>query len=83
MMTIKAHGYAATSSSASLESFGFERRDPQAQDVVIDILHCGVCHSDIHSVRNEWHSSTYPLVPGHEIIGRVSAGYRSFKGPIP
>jgi uncharacterized zinc-type alcohol dehydrogenase-like protein len=73
MMTIKAHGYAATSSSASLESFGFERRDPQAQDVVIDILHCGVCHSDIHSVRNEWHSSTYPLVPGHEIIGRVSA----------
>lgn len=72
-MTIKVHGYAAASSNASLESFAFERRDPRAQDVVIDILHCGVCHSDIHSVRNEWHSSTYPLVPGHEIIGRVSA----------
>lgn len=71
-MTIKVNGYAAASSTASLESFVFERRDPRAQDVVIDILHCGVCHSDIHSVRNEWHSSTYPIVPGHEIIGRVS-----------
>ena len=72
-MTIKANGYAATSCTASLEPFAFERRDPRVQDVVIDILHCGVCHSDIHSVRNEWHASKYPLVPGHEIIGRVSA----------
>jgi uncharacterized zinc-type alcohol dehydrogenase-like protein len=72
MMTIKANGYAAPSSNACLESFVFERRDPRAKDVVIDILHCGVCHSDIHSARNEWHASKYPLVPGHEIIGRVS-----------
>lgn len=72
-MTIKVNGYAATSKTASLEPFTFERRDPLAQDVVIEILHCGVCHSDIHSVRNEWHATKYPIVPGHEIIGRVSA----------
>ena len=72
-MTMKVHGYTARDSNAPLEPFTFERRDPKAQDVVIDILYCGVCHSDIHSARNEWHSSTYPLVPGHEIIGRVSA----------
>ena len=72
-MTIKVKGYAATSSTAPLTPFTFERRDPLSDDVVVDILHCGVCHSDIHSARNEWHSSKYPLVPGHEIIGRVSA----------
>ena len=65
-MTIKVNGYAAASSTDSLEPYAFERRDPRAQDVVIDILYCGVCHSDIHSVRNEWHSMmsdnyNYPL----------------------
>jgi alcohol dehydrogenase (NADP+) len=73
IMTIKVKGYAATSSTSELTPYSFERRDPLADDVVIDILHCGICHSDIHSARNEWHSSQYPLVPGHEIIGRVSA----------
>mgnify|MGYP003394050287 CR=1 FL=1 len=72
-MTIKANGYAATSKTALLEPFTFERREPLPQDVVIDILYCGVCHSDIHAVRNEWHATKYPIVPGHEIIGRVSA----------
>ncbi|MDI1352785.1 MAG: NAD(P)-dependent alcohol dehydrogenase [bacterium] len=72
-MTIEAKGYAAASSTAALEPYSFERREPLEQDVVIEILYCGVCHSDIHSVRNEWHSSKYPLVPGHEIIGTVSA----------
>jgi len=74
-MTIKANGYAALSSASSLEFFSFERREPRSQDVVIDILYCGVCHSDIHTVRNEWKwsSTIYPSVPGHEIIGRVSA----------
>ena len=72
-MTMKVNGYAATSSTASLKPFAFERRDPGIQDVVINILYCGVCHSDIHSARNEWHASKYPLVPGHEIIGRVAA----------
>ena len=71
-MTIKVIGYAAASSTAALKPFAFERRENGVHDVVIDILYCGVCHSDIHSARNEWHSTTYPIVPGHEIIGRVS-----------
>ena len=62
------------SSSAPLAPFSFERRDPGPHDVAIDILFCGVCHSDLHTVRNEWGGSTvYPAVPGHEIIGRVTS----------
>ena len=64
-------GYAAQSAQSALEPFRFERREPRADDVVIDILHCGVCHSDLHQARNDWRSSLYPMVPGHEIIGRV------------
>lgn len=63
--------YAAQSASAPLNSFNFNRRDPEATDVQIDILYCGVCHSDIHQARNEWHNTIYPCVPGHEIVGRV------------
>ncbi|MDR2877764.1 MAG: NAD(P)-dependent alcohol dehydrogenase [Chromatiales bacterium] len=66
------HGYAAHSADSDLVPFRFERRDPRPDDVVIEILYCGVCHSDIHSARNDWHGSQYPLVPGHEIIGRVT-----------
>ena len=75
-------GYAAQSATTPLAPFRFERRDPRPDDVVIDILYCGVCHSDLHQVRNEWGSSAYPMVPGHEIIGRVSAvgdGVNAFK----
>ncbi len=72
-MTMKAIGYAANSATDHLVPFHFERRDPRANDVVIDILYCGVCHSDIHSARNEWGGTQYPLVPGHEIVGRVAA----------
>lgn len=68
---ISAHGYAAFSSSDALVPHSFERREPTETDVVIDILYCGVCHSDIHSVRNEWGGAKYPLVPGHEIVGRI------------
>lgn len=68
---ISAHGYAAFSSSDDLVPHSFERREPTDTDVVIDILYCGVCHSDIHSVRNEWGGAKYPLVPGHEIVGRI------------
>lgn len=71
-MTLQAHGYANHSVSSSLEPFSFERRQPRAEDIVIDILYCGICHSDIHSARNEWGWTKYPLVPGHEIVGRVS-----------
>lgn len=79
-MTMKVNAYAAMSSTASLEPLVCERRAPRDQDVVIDILYCGICHSDIHSARNEWHGSKYPLVPGHEIIGRVSAVGHKVKG---
>ena len=64
-------GYAATSADAPLGIFNFKRRDTGARDVRIDILFCGVCHSDLHTARSEWPGTVYPCVPGHEIIGRV------------
>ena len=79
---IKTTGYAAHSSTSPLQPFSFERRSPRPQDVQIDILYCGVCHSDLHTARNEWTNTTYPVVPGHEIIGRVvktGAQVRKFK----
>ena len=66
-------GYAAQAADAKLAPFSFERRDPGPRDIQIDILFCGVCHSDIHTARSEWGPSTYPVVPGHEIVGRVAA----------
>jgi len=68
-----ARGYAATDASKPLTPFTFERREPRDDDVVIDIKYCGVCHSDIHQARNEWGNSTFPMVPGHEIVGIVRA----------
>lgn len=64
--------YAAHSPTDLLSPYTFNRREPGPNDVVIDILFCGICHSDIHQVRNEWSGAKYPMVPGHEIIGRVS-----------
>lgn len=72
-MTLNVLGWAAQSAKAPMAPWRFERRDPRPDDVVIEILYCGVCHSDLHNVQNDWGFSTYPLVPGHEIIGRVSA----------
>jgi uncharacterized zinc-type alcohol dehydrogenase-like protein len=72
-MSMNIQGYAAQSATTPVAPHRFERRDPRPDDVVIDILYCGVCHSDLHQARNEWHNSIYPMVPGHEIIGRVSA----------
>ena len=54
--------------------FKFERRDPGPNDVVVEIAYCGICHSDIHQVRDEWKNAIYPMVPGHEIVGRVAEG---------
>ncbi len=68
---IKTSGYAAQNAKSPLEPFIFERRVPGDEDVQIDILFCGVCHSDLHTARNEWRFTVYPVVPGHEIIGRV------------
>jgi uncharacterized zinc-type alcohol dehydrogenase-like protein len=65
-------GYAAMTVKAPLRPFAFERRDVGPHDVLITISHCGICHSDIHMARNEWGSSIFPMVPGHEIIGTVT-----------
>lgn len=66
-------GYAAHSADTKLAAHQFARRDPRADDVVIDILYCGVCHSDLHQTRNDWGVSVFPMVPGHEIIGKVTS----------
>ena len=65
-------GYAAETKTAKLAPFTFERRDPGADDVEIKIRYCGVCHSDLHQVRDEWANTVYPCVPGHEIVGEVT-----------
>jgi alcohol dehydrogenase (NADP+) len=69
----KTLGYGAESAQSPLAPFSFARREPLPQDVQLEILYCGVCHSDLHTVRNEWSGTTYPAVPGHEIVGRVTA----------
>ncbi|MFC6743502.1 NAD(P)-dependent alcohol dehydrogenase [Methylobacterium tardum] len=66
-------GYAAQSAETPLAPYQFTRRNPRTDNVVIDILFCGVCHSDLHSARDDWGGTQYPLVPGHEIIGRVAS----------
>ncbi|MEZ0169324.1 NAD(P)-dependent alcohol dehydrogenase [Microvirga sp. TS319] len=79
---MKAFGYAAQDASTPLAPFGFERREPRERDVQIDILYCGVCHSDLHTVRDEWGGTLYPSLPGHEIVGRVArvgSGVQKFK----
>jgi len=68
----KAAAFAAFDPTSPLGPFSFERREPGPLDVQIDILYCGVCHSDLHTVRSEWSGTVYPCVPGHEIVGRVS-----------
>jgi len=69
---IKTNAYAAYSATTPLAPYSFDRRDPGPRDVQIEILFCGVCHSDLHTVRSEWEGTVYPMVPGHEIVGRVA-----------
>lgn len=69
---IKTSAYAAASAHAPLAPFSIERREPGPHDVLIEILYCGICHSDVHQARDEWGRSRFPMVPGHEIIGTVS-----------
>jgi len=69
---LSSKGYAAQSATSPLAPFAFERRDPGPVDVQIDIVFCGVCHSDLHTARGEWPGTRYPCVPGHEIVGRVA-----------
>jgi uncharacterized zinc-type alcohol dehydrogenase-like protein len=70
-MSKNVKAYGAKSATADLESMTIERRETKPTDVKIEITYCGVCHSDIHTVRNDWQNSVYPVIPGHEIIGRV------------
>lgn len=70
---LSSYGYAAPAAKAAMAPFHFERREPGAHDLVIEIRYCGVCHSDLHSVRAEWGSGIFPMVPGHEIVGHVIA----------
>ena len=65
--------YAAKGPDTPLAPFNLDRREPRPNDVQLEILYCGVCHSDIHMARNEWRQTIYPVVPGHEIVGRVTA----------
>ena len=69
---IKSAGYASKGKHSKLQHFEFEREEPGPNEVQIEILYCGVCHSDLHQVRDEWHNTVYPCLPGHEIVGRVT-----------
>src|SRR6202051_4364517 len=80
--TYPAKAYAARNATSGLGPHTIKRRDPRPQDVQIEILYCGVCHSDLHQVRDEWHdflATVYPCVPGHEIVGRVVRAGRAVK----
>jgi len=85
MMTNNVRAYAAQSENSGLAPFGIARREPGPSDIGIEILYCGICHSDLHAVHNEWSefmATTYPIVPGHEIVGRVTnvgSDVRKFK----
>jgi alcohol dehydrogenase (NADP+) len=76
----KAAAYAGFDPSSPLAPFSLDRRAPGPSDVQIEILYCGVCHSDLHTVKGEWKGTVYPCVPGHEIVGRISAVGREVKG---
>jgi uncharacterized zinc-type alcohol dehydrogenase-like protein len=71
MQTKNIKAFGTRAADADLSQLKIDRRIPTAHDVEIDIMYCGVCHSDLHTARNEWHGTTYPCVPGHEIVGRV------------
>ncbi|WJX61801.1 8-hydroxygeraniol dehydrogenase [Trifolium repens] len=68
----KAFGWAARDTSGVLSPFNFSRRETSEKDVAFKVLYCGICHSDLYKVKNEWGTTDYPLVPGHEIVGIVT-----------
>jgi len=79
---MKTRGYAAQDAHSDLKPFSILRNEPNSNEIQIDILFCGVCHSDVHQARNEWKNTVYPCMPGHEIIGRVTkigASVQKFK----
>ena len=79
---IQTKGYAAQSVKSNLAPWNFERREVGPHDVQLEIIYCGVCHSDLHQIRNDWFPGIFPMVPGHEIVGKViqTGGYvKKFK----
>src|SRR5277367_4423032 len=79
---ISSKGFAAKQAKSAIEPFSFERRDPLPSDIVVAIEFCGICHSDLHQVNEDWFPGIFPMVPGHEIVGRVSsvgAAVKNFK----
>jgi uncharacterized zinc-type alcohol dehydrogenase-like protein len=77
---IPTRGYATHGPTSQLEPYNFWRRDLNPNDVLIEILYCGICHTDIHQTRGEWGNSKYPMVPGHEVVGRVTQVGSKVKG---
>jgi uncharacterized zinc-type alcohol dehydrogenase-like protein len=73
MPSVPWKAFGTNSAESPLENIQIPRRQVSAHDVEIEILYCGVCHSDLHQARNEWRGTVYPCVPGHEIVGRVTA----------
>src|SRR5689334_8227115 len=71
MKTKNVKAFGTEAAAADLQQLNIRRRYPTPHDVEIDILYCGVCHSDLHTARNEWHGTIYPCVPGHEIVGKI------------
>ena len=72
MNTFEVKAYGTPAADAPLNQMNINRREVLAKDIEIEILYCGVCHSDLHTARNDWGGTVYPAVPGHEIIGRVT-----------
>src|SRR5438445_6904665 len=71
-MTKKTPAYGVRAAKGPVARMSIERREPGPHDVAIEILYCGVCHSDVHQARDEWGGSKFPMVPGHEIVGKVT-----------
>src|SRR4051812_6236001 len=79
---VRAIGYATKSKRGALKPYEFTRKNVGKNEVLIDIQYCGICHSDVHQARNEWHNTVYPCMPGHEIIGtveKVGSAVKKFK----
>ena len=72
MNTTQVKAFGATAANADLKELNINRREITAKDIEIEILYCGVCHSDLHTARNDWGGTIYPAVPGHEIVGRIT-----------
>ncbi len=72
MNTTPVKAFGAAAANADLKGLNINRREITAKDIEIDILYCGVCHSDLHTARNDWGGTIYPAVPGHEIVGRIT-----------